>query len=150
MTLFCRYDWGRSAFKDGQPRKASEESYVEAVVGAFDMAAARFPELPVAIWGQSLGTGAACALAERRPRACALVLQSPLLSCLKVLLLLVSTKPTLSHQVLQVASLSLPSLWGADLFVSWKRAPHIVMPSLVMHGARDEVRFVSFDLSPCF
>lgn len=63
--------------------------------------------------------------------------------------LLVSKKPTLS-QVLQVASLSLPSLWGADLFVSWKRAPHIAMPSLVMHGARDEVRFVSFDLSPCF
>lgn len=133
-----RYDWGRTAFKSGVAEPASEEFYCEAVVGTFDHAASAHPELPVLVWGQSLGSGAACELVKlslsywlfllmfshqvtRRPQAAGLVLQSGLLSCLKV------------------ASVSLPSLWGVDVFVNHRKAPHIAMPALVMHGDVDQV-----------
>jgi pimeloyl-ACP methyl ester carboxylesterase len=114
-----QYDWGRTAFLDGVPRAACEEGYVEAVVGAFD--AAKEMGLGVVIWGQSLGSGAACELAVRRPECLAVVLQSPLLSCMKV------------------ASMSFPSVCGVDVFVNWRKAPEMKMHVLILHGDADRV-----------
>ncbi len=80
------------------------------------------PNLPIVIWGQSLGSGAATELALRKQeKAAALILQSPLMSCIKV------------------ASLSLPSLWGCDVFINHRKAGKIPTRVLIFHGSLDEV-----------
>jgi alpha-beta hydrolase superfamily lysophospholipase len=77
-----QYDWGRTAFKKGEPKLASEDSYCEAAEGAFDYVKEKFPECKIIVYGQSLGTGAACETATRRtPHA--VILQSPLMSAVR-------------------------------------------------------------------
>jgi alpha-beta hydrolase superfamily lysophospholipase len=77
-----QYDWGRTAFKKGEPKLASEDSYCEAAEGAFDFVKEKFPECKIIVYGQSLGTGAACETATRRtPHA--VILQSPLMSAVR-------------------------------------------------------------------
>jgi hypothetical protein len=44
---------------EGPPQPATEQGYYEAAIGAFDWAEKTFPELPIVVYGQSLGTGAA-------------------------------------------------------------------------------------------
>ena len=117
-----QYDWGRTAFKSGdESQLASEKSYCEAVEGAFDwFQKSSHSAIPTVVFGQSLGSGAAMELCMRRPCS-GLVLQSPLLSAVKV------------------ASISMPVLPGTDLFVNIHKAPKLTIPTTIMHGERDRV-----------
>lgn len=119
-----QYDWGRLAFRDGHTQPASEDSYFEAARAAFDWARLQYPEHTVVVWGQSLGSGAACELAVSRDPD-ALVLQSPLLSCVRV------------------AFPWFPTLPLTDIMVNIAKAPHFRAPTLVLHGTHDEVIPVS-------
>jgi acetyl esterase/lipase len=57
----AQYDWGRMSFKaEGEPEMASEARYFEAAEAAADWARAQHADLKLIVWGQSLGSGAAC------------------------------------------------------------------------------------------
>lgn len=111
-----QYDWGRLAFKSGEPEPASEASYFEAALGAFDFAEQKAEGLPVVSWGQSLGSGPACETGVRR-KPSAVVLQSPLLSCIRVVLSF--------------------SVWPLDMMQNEGKVRRFSCPTLVVHGARD-------------
>lgn len=123
----AQYDWGRFAFKtgqDGEPqeseRMASEDSYYAAGTLAVEWARKQYPRLPLIVWGQSLGTGCATELAVK----CSidgLVLQSPLMSAVRV------------------AFHSMPTLPFVDIFVNISKVPKLTCPTLIMHGAVDDV-----------
>ena len=109
--------FGRSS---GQP---SEKSITQTVVAAYDAALKREEVDPgrIVLFGRSLGSGAACALAAQRPTA-ALILQSAF----------TSIRP-FAHSFL------IPGFLIRDLFDNSKVVTAYRQPLLLFHGSRDTI-----------
>ena len=106
---------------DGSP---SEEGLIADARAAYDFASARHPDATIAVWGESLGTGVATALAAEKPVR-ALVLESPFTSTADIAL---ATYPFIPVRLLM-----------KDQFKSDERIGAVKAPILILHGARDRV-----------
>jgi uncharacterized protein len=100
----------------------SEAGLILDARAAYDFAASRFPPERLVVWGFSLGTGPAVALAAERPIG-KLILESPYTS------------------IADLAASDLPfipvRLLLADQFHSDERIAKVHAPLLIMHGGRD-------------
>jgi len=108
----------------GSSGSPTEEGLLRDAVAAYRFATARYPSSPIVLWGHSLGTGVAVALAGRQPVA-KVVLEAPFSSTADVAARLFPFVPVrwLMH----------------DQFRSDLRIDTVRAPLLIMHGARDGV-----------
>ncbi|MGH6740516.1 MAG: alpha/beta hydrolase [Bradyrhizobium sp.] len=116
------------AGSSGQP---SEQGLLQDAAAAYAFTAARYTADRIVVWGFSLGTGVAVALAADRP-AGKLILEAPYTSIADV-----------------AGSLSLfrlvPVRWLLrDRFRSDQRIAAVTAPLLIMHGGRDSVIPIGF------
>lgn len=106
----------------GSTGSPSEAGLIEDARTAYAYAAARHPAREIALWGESLGTGVAVALAAERPVG-HVVLESPFTSALAVA---------------ESVYWYLPVRWlMKDPFRSDQRIATVTAPVLVLHGGRD-------------
>jgi alpha-beta hydrolase superfamily lysophospholipase len=85
---------------------------------------AEAPDVPVVIWGHSLGTGVASHLGVDTPGACALVLESPFTS--------------LTDMVERSSPLGVPADWVTDArFDTLGRIAELKLPLVIAHGTDD-------------
>jgi fermentation-respiration switch protein FrsA (DUF1100 family) len=105
----------------GQP---TETGLIADALAAYAFAAARYPASRIALWGESLGSGVAVALAAEKPVA-RVVLESPFSS--------VADIAARIYWFLPVRSLI------KDPFRSDLRIGKVTAPVLVLHGERDTV-----------
>jgi fermentation-respiration switch protein FrsA (DUF1100 family) len=107
------------AGSSGQP---SEQGLLNDAAAAYAFAAARYSPEQMVVWGFSLGTGVAVALAATQPIG-GLILEAPYTS------------------IVDVAGAALPFVpvrWLVrDQFHSDQRIARVTAPLLIMHGARD-------------
>lgn len=102
----------------------SEDGLIEDARATYAFAAARYPAARFVLWGESLGSGVAIALAVEKPVA-GLVLEAPFLSAVAVA---ASAFPFL------------PVRWlMKDQFRSDLRIRNVTAPLLIVHGERDAV-----------
>jgi fermentation-respiration switch protein FrsA (DUF1100 family) len=111
---------------DGSP---SEEGLIADGRAAYAFARSRFPDARIVLWGESLGTGIAVAIAGEKDVA-AVILEAPFTSAADVAF---SAYPFLPVSLLM-----------KDQFRSDARIGRVKAPVLIMHGARD--RIVPFHL----
>lgn len=108
----------------GSTGRPSEEGLHRDAAAAYAFAAARYPPERIVVWGFSLGSGPAVALAVEQPVG-KLVLESPFTS------------------VVDVAAAALPFVpvrtLMKDQFRSDQRIGRLTVPLLVIHGGRDQV-----------
>jgi uncharacterized protein len=106
----------------GSTGSPSEQGLHADAAAAYAFAAARYPPERIVLWGFSLGTGAAVALAASRPVA-RLILEAPYTS---------------TTDVAAAMMPFLPVSWlMKDRFQSDERIGKVTAPLLIMHGARD-------------
>jgi fermentation-respiration switch protein FrsA (DUF1100 family) len=108
----------------GSSGRPSEAGLIVDAAAAYAEASRRYAADRVVLWGESLGTGVAVALAAERPVK-ALVLESPFASTLEI--------AARAYPVFPVAWLM------KDQFRSDLRIGKVTAPVLVMHGGRDSV-----------
>jgi fermentation-respiration switch protein FrsA (DUF1100 family) len=96
---------------------------------AYEFAASRYPAARITLWGESLGTGVAVALASERGVA-RLVLEAPFTSAVDIAALHYPFVPV--------------RLLMKDQFHSDERIGRIGAPLLILHGARDHVVPIEF------
>jgi fermentation-respiration switch protein FrsA (DUF1100 family) len=108
----------------GSSGTPSEEGLIRDAEAAYAFAAARVPTERIVLWGESLGTGVAVALAAARPVA-RVLLESPYTS---------------------TADIAAASYWYVpvrllmhDQFRSDARIAKVTAPVMILHGARDTV-----------
>jgi uncharacterized protein len=102
----------------------SEAGLIEDARATYAFAAKRYPAAPLVLWGESLGTGVAIALAAEKP-VTRLVLEAPFLSAVSVA---ASVYPFV------------PVRWlMKDQFRSDLRIRDVTAPVLIVHGDRDNV-----------
>jgi len=113
----------------GSTGSPSETGLIADAVAAYNFAAARYSTERIVLWGESLGTGVAVALASERPVA-RVILESPYTS---------------------IADVAAAVYWFApvrllikDSFRSDIRVGKIATPVLVIHGVRDDVIPIAF------
>ncbi len=113
----------------GSSGRPTERGLIEDALTAYAFATARYPATRIALWGESLGSGVAVALAAEKPVA-RLVLESPFTS---------------------IADLGahiywfLPVRWLIkDAFHSDLRIGKVRAPVLILHGERDQVVPIAF------
>ncbi|MGD9924269.1 MAG: alpha/beta hydrolase [Pseudorhodoplanes sp.] len=106
---------------DGSP---SEDGLIADARAAYDEARTRYPDAKIVLWGESLGTGVAVALAAENDVA-AVILEAPFTSAADVAF---SAYPFVPVRLLM-----------KDQFRSDERIGKVKAPVLVMHGARDRV-----------
>jgi fermentation-respiration switch protein FrsA (DUF1100 family) len=105
----------------GQP---SEQGLIEDATATYAFAKERYPAEGFVLWGESLGTGVAVALAAAKPAA-RLVLESPFSSAVDIA---ASAYPFA------------PVRWlMKDQFRSDLRIPKVTAPVLIIHGELDDV-----------
>ena len=108
----------------GSTGRPSEDGLIEDAKAAYDFATGRYPADRIVLWGESLGTGVAIAIAAERPVA-RLVLEAPFLSAV---------------DVAAGAYPFVPVRWlMKDQFRSDRRIANVSVPVLVLHGERDNV-----------
>ena len=108
----------------GSTGHPSETGLVTDAEAAYAFAAARYPAARIAVWGESLGSGVAVALAAERPIR-RLVLEAPFTSAIDLA----------ARQYPFV-----PLRWlMKDQFRSDLRIGKVTAPILVLHGARDQI-----------
>jgi fermentation-respiration switch protein FrsA (DUF1100 family) len=107
------------AGSSGQP---TEQGLILDALAAYDFAVSRFAPERIVVWGFSLGTGPAVALASERPIG-KLILEAPYTSTADVA---ASDLPFIPVRVLMT-----------DQFHSDQRIAKVHVPLLVMHGTRD-------------
>jgi fermentation-respiration switch protein FrsA (DUF1100 family) len=108
----------------GSTGSPSEAGLLIDAKAAYGFAAERYPAARIAVWGESLGTGVAVALAAERP-AGRLVLEAPFTSAVD---LAARRYPFV------------PVRWlMKDQFRSDLRVASVAAPLLVLHGARDTI-----------
>lgn len=113
----------------GSGGKPSEAGIILDARAAYDFAAGRYGAARIVLWGESLGTGVAVALAAEQPVA-RVILESPYTSVAAV-----------------AASIYwfVPVRWLVmDTFRSDQRIAKVTAPVLVVHGARDTVVRIGF------
>jgi fermentation-respiration switch protein FrsA (DUF1100 family) len=106
----------------GSSGSPSEGGLVIDAAATYAFAARRYPADRIVLWGESLGTGVAVALAAGRPVA-RVLLESPFTSAVSVA---AAVYPFLPVRLLM-----------KDQFRSDERIGQVTVPVLVLHGARD-------------
>ena len=106
----------------GSSGKPSEDGLLRDAAAAYAFTVARYGPERIVVWGFSLGTGVATALAAERPIA-RLILESPYTSTVE-----------LAGSLLRIVPVSLLML---DQFRSDQRIARVTVPLLIMHGASD-------------
>jgi fermentation-respiration switch protein FrsA (DUF1100 family) len=118
LIALCYRGYGGSS---GQPTEAGLSRDAEA---AYAFAARLYPAERIALWGESLGTGVAVALAAARPVA-RVILESPFASAV---------------EIAAAAYPFVPVRWlMKDQFRSDRRIGNVTAPVLVLHGTADPV-----------
>jgi len=113
----------------GSSGSPSETGLIRDAEAVYEFAAPRYGTARLALWGESLGTGVAVALAAAHPVA-AIMLDAPFTSAAAV---------GAAHYPF------LPVRWLIkDPFYSDRRILDVRAPVLVIHGARDDVVPISF------
>jgi len=108
----------------GSTGRPTETGLIDDARAAYDFAAARYPAHRIALWGESLGTGVAVALAAQKPVA-RIMLDAPFTSAVDV--------ASAIYRFLPVRFLM------KDPFRSDERIGKITAPVLIMHGERDTI-----------
>jgi len=108
----------------GSTGRPSEAGLIADARAAYDFAAKRYGAERILLWGESLGSGVALALAAERPVA-RIVLEAPFVSAVDIA---AGVYPFLPVRLLM-----------KDQFRSDLRVAKVTAPVLVMHGDRDEV-----------
>lgn len=113
----------------GSSGRPSEQGLIRDAVAAYEFAAARYPVHRIVLWGESLGTAVAVALAATYEVA-GLVLDAPFTS---------------AADVGAAAYPFVPVRWLIkDSFRSDRRIASVTAPILVLHGERDRVVPIGF------
>jgi uncharacterized protein len=108
----------------GSSGRPSEQGLIEDARATYAFAAQRYPEARLVLWGESLGTGVAVALAAEK-KVTRLVLEAPFLSGVSIA---ASAYPFV------------PVRWlMKDQFRSDLRIRNVAAPVLIVHGDRDTV-----------
>ncbi|HEY6701151.1 MAG TPA: alpha/beta hydrolase [Pseudolabrys sp.] len=108
----------------GSTGKPSETGLISDGMAAYDFAAARYPTQNIVLWGESLGTGVAVAVAAER-KVGRIILDAPFTSL---------------ADVGAAAYPFAPVRWLIkDPFRSEERIARVAAPLLVLHGARDRI-----------
>ena len=108
----------------GSSGRPSEQGLIEDARATYAFAAQRYPEARLVLWGESLGTGVAVALAAEK-KVTRLVLEAPFLSGVSIA---ASAYPFV------------PVRWlMKDQFRSDLRISNVTAPVLIVHGDRDTV-----------
>jgi fermentation-respiration switch protein FrsA (DUF1100 family) len=113
----------------GSTRQPTETGLLRDAVAAYEFARGRYPVERIVLWGESLGTGVAVALAAERPVA-RVLLESPYTSTADVAAALYWFIPV---RVLM-----------KDQFHSDERIAKVTAPVLILHGARDRIVPIEF------
>ncbi len=108
----------------GSSGSPTEEGLIADARAAYAFAADRYPAARIALWGESLGTGVAVALAAERPVG-GLILEAPFTSAADVA---AGVYPYVPVRLLM-----------KDQFRSDERIARVKAPLLIMHGRRDSV-----------
>jgi fermentation-respiration switch protein FrsA (DUF1100 family) len=123
LIALCYRGYGGSS---GHP---TEAGLLNDAAAAYAFAARLYPPERIALWGESLGTGVAVALAAERPVG-RVVLESPFTSAV---------------DIAAAAYPFVPVRWlMKDQFRSDQRIANISAPVLVLHGGRDSVVPLSY------
>ena len=113
----------------GSTGSPSETGILADATAAYDFAIARYPAARLILWGESLGTGVAVALASERPVG-RVILESPFSAAV---------------DVAAAAYPFVPVRWlMKDQFRSDLRIAKVTAPLLIMHGERDDVIPIGF------
>jgi fermentation-respiration switch protein FrsA (DUF1100 family) len=113
----------------GSTGKPSEAGLINDAMAAYDFAAARYPAGRIALWGESLGTGVAIALAAEQ-KVGGIILDAPFTSI---------------ADVGAAAYPFAPVRWLIkDPFRSDERIAHVRAPLLAMHGELDRIVPIRF------
>jgi hypothetical protein len=113
----------------GSSGKPSEAGLIRDAVAAYDFAAARYPAKRIVLWGESLGTAVATALAAEHDIG-GLILDAPFTSTADV--------GAAAYPFAPVRS------FIKDTFRSDERIVRVKAPLLVLHGVRDGVVPIAF------
>ena len=108
----------------GSSGKPTEEGLIEDARAAYAFAVARYPIERLALWGESLGTGVAIALAAEKPVA-RMILDAPFTSAVDI--------AAASYPFLPVRYLM------KDQFRSDERIARVKVPVLILHGEADRI-----------
>jgi fermentation-respiration switch protein FrsA (DUF1100 family) len=108
----------------GSSGRPSEAGLIEDARATYAFAAKRYPEARLVLWGESLGTGVAVALAAEK-KVARLVLEMPFLSAVSIA---ASAYPFVPVRFLM-----------KDQFRSDLRIRDVAAPVLIVHGDRDDV-----------
>jgi len=108
----------------GSQGSPGEIGMIEDGKAAYDFARKQYPEARIVLWGESLGTGVAVALAAEKPVG-RMILQSPFTSTADIAAARYWFVPV--------------RLLMKDQFRSDLRIAKVTVPSLVMHGDRDHI-----------
>jgi hypothetical protein len=108
----------------GSTGRPSEAGLINDARAAYDFAVTRYGADRIVLWGESLGSGVAIALAAERPVA-RIVLEAPFLSAVDIA---AGVYPFLPVRLLM-----------KDQFRSDLRVAKLTAPVLVLHGDRDAV-----------
>jgi fermentation-respiration switch protein FrsA (DUF1100 family) len=113
----------------GSTGKPSEAGLILDAAAAYDFAVARYPAKRIVLWGESLGTAVAVALATEREIG-GLILDAPFTS---------------AADIGAAAYPFMPVRWLVkDTFYSDRRIGRVRAPLLVLHGERDTIIPVKF------
>lgn len=108
----------------GSSGRPSEEGLLQDATAAYDFATKLYPPERLAVWGESLGTGVAVAMASERTVRC-VVLEAPYSSAV---------------EIAADAFPFVPVRWlMQDQFRSDLRIPKVTAPVMILHGDRDAV-----------
>ena len=113
----------------GSEGSPSEEGLIADARAAYDFARTRYPDANIVLWGESLGTGVAVAIAAERAVA-ALVLEAPYTSTADIAL---NAYPFIPVRLLM-----------KDQFRSDERIGQVKVPVLMLHGGRDAIIPIHF------
>ena len=113
----------------GSSGRPSEAGLIADADAAYAFAAARYSPERMALWGESLGSGVAIALAAERPVA-KIILEAPFTSAVDIA---ASIYPYMPVRYLM-----------KDQFRSDERIAQVKAPVLVLHGARDRIVPIAF------
>jgi fermentation-respiration switch protein FrsA (DUF1100 family) len=108
----------------GSEGSPTEEGLIADGRAAYDFARSKYPDARIVLWGESLGTGVAVAIAGEKDVA-AVILEAPFTSAADVAF---SAYPFLPVSLLM-----------KDQFRSDQRIGKVTAPVLIMHGVRDRV-----------
>src|SRR4029079_11290729 len=113
----------------GSEGRPTETGIIFDAKAAYDFAAARYGANRIVLWGESLGTGVAVALAAEQPVA-RCILEAPYLSITDVAASIYWFAPV--------------RLLLKDSFRSDERIAKVSVPVLVVHGERDTIVRITF------